>query len=125
MTRSRLCSVLLLVAAGAFSLGACSSSGGGGEPTKTVTNGKITVEAFDVHFDVSTIKTTAGPLQVTFVNKGALQHTFKIENTDFELKANGGKSDSGTVTLQKGTYKFECTVDGHASQGMKGDIEVS
>jgi plastocyanin len=109
-----------------FALGACSSSGGGNkEPTKTVTNGEITVEAFDIHFDVGAIKTTAGPLKVTFVNKGALEHTFKVNNTDFELKANAGQTKTGTVTLQKGTYEFECTVAGHAQQGMKGTIEVS
>lgn len=125
MTRFRLLSVLLVAVCAASLLGACSSSKSS-EPTKTVTNGKITVDAFDsLHFDVGTIKTTAGPLQVTLVNKGALQHTLKVEGTDFELKTNGGKSDTGTVTLAKGTYKFECTIPGHAQQGMKGTIEVS
>jgi plastocyanin len=116
----------LLVAGGAvLALGACSSSKGSSEPTKTVTDGKITVDAFDIHFDVGTIKTTAGPLEVTFTNKGSLEHAFKIEGTDLDLKANHGQTDTGTVTLQKGTYKYECTVDGHAQQGMKGEIEVS
>jgi plastocyanin len=125
MTRSRLLSVLLVAVCAAFLLGAC-SSGGSSEPTKTVTNGKITVNAYDsLHFDVGTIKTTAGPLQVTLVNKGALQHTFKVENTDFELKTSGGETKAGTVTLAKGTYKFECTIAGHAQAGMKGTIEVS
>ena len=55
------------------------------------------------------IKTTAGPLTVTFVNHGAQEHTFKIEGTSMLLKANGGKTTTGTVTLAKGTYNFECT----------------
>ena len=124
MTSRRFMSLLVAVCA-ALALGACSSSKGSSEPTKTVTDGKITVDAFDIHFDVGTIKTTAGPLEVTFTNKGALEHTFKIENTDLDLKANAGKTDTGTVTLEKGTYKYECTVAGHAQQGMKGEIEVS
>jgi plastocyanin len=107
-----------------FALGAC-SSGGKEQPAKTVTNGKITVTAYDIHFDVGDIKTTAGPLEVTLVNKGALEHTFKINNTDLELKANGGETKVGTVTLEKGTYEYECAIAGHASQGMKGTIEVS
>jgi plastocyanin len=89
------------------------------------TDGKITVDAFDIHFDVGTIKTTAGPLEVTFTNKGSLEHTFKIEGTDLDLKANHGKAVTGTVNLTKGTYKYECTVDAHAQDGMKGEIEVS
>ena len=113
---------MLLVAV--FALGACSSDKKA-EPTKTATNGEITVEAMDIHFDVGVIKATAGPLKVTLVNKGALEHTFAIKDTDFELKAKAGETKTGTVTLQKGTYTFECTIAGHAQQGMKGTIEVS
>ena len=116
---------LLVALAAVLVLGACSSSSKASEPTKTVTDRKITIDAFDIHFDVGTIKTTAGPLEVTFTNKGALEHTFTIEGTDLDLKANAGKTDTGTVTLEKGTYKYECTVAGHAQQGMKGEIEVS
>jgi plastocyanin len=125
MTSRRLIGLLVAICA-VFALGACSSSSKAGEPTKTVTDGKITVDGFDsLHFDVGTIKTTAGPLQVTFVNKGGLQHTFTVEGTDLDLKAGGGKTVAGTVTLAKGTYKYECTVAGHAQAGMKGEIEVS
>ena len=125
MTSRRFIGLLAAVCA-VFALGACSSSSkNSSEPTKTVTDGKITVDAFDIHFDVGTIKTAAGPLEVTFTNKGALEHTFKNENTDLDLKANPGKSETGTVTLAKGTYNYECTVPGHAQQGMKGQIEVS
>ena len=126
MTRFRLLSSLLVAVSAAFVLGACSSSNKTSEPTKTVTDGKITVESFDsFHFDVGTIKTTAGPLQVTLVNKGGMEHTFTIKNTDLDLKANGHETKTGTVTLQKGTYQYECTIPGHAQAGMKGTIEVS
>ena len=103
---------------------ACSSSKTS-EPTKTATNGAVTVNAFDIHFDVGEIKASAGPLKVTLVNHGAIEHDFKIDGTDMHLKANGGSTTSGTVTLSKGTYKFECTVPGHAAQGMKGTVVVS
>jgi plastocyanin len=118
---------LALVPALLVVLAACGSSGGGkSEPTKAATNGAITVDGFDdLHFDVGTITTTAGPLTVTFENKGAMDHTFKIEGTPLTLKAGGGKSATGTVTLKKGTYDFECTIPGHAAQGMKGKVIVS
>lgn len=123
MTSRRFMGLLVAICA-VLALGACSSSKSS-EPTKTVTDGKITIDAFDVHFDVGTIKTTAGPLEVTFTNKGALEHTFTIADTGLDLKAKSGKSSTGTVNLAKGTYKYECTVAGHAQQGMKGEIEVS
>jgi plastocyanin len=94
--------------------------------TRAATNGEITVCAYDIRFDVKTITTAAGPLKVTFVNKGSIAHTFKVENTDFELKAAGhNDSQVGTVSLNKGSYKFECTISGHAAAGMRGTIEVS
>ena len=124
MTR-RLVPVVLAVIA-PLALVACGGGGGGSsEPTKTAKDGAITIDAFDVHFDIGTIKTTAGPLTVTLNNKGAIQHTFKIEGTDLTLKTDGGKSATGTVTLKKGTYDFECTIPGHAAQGMKGKVVVS
>jgi plastocyanin len=121
--------MLVVVAALAtFGLGAC---GGGGSKscaakveTKTATAGAVTVCAGALSFDVNTINAKAGALKVTFDNDGNVYHTFKIKGTSLELKANGGKSATGTVTLAKGTYDFECTVPGHAAAGMKGKVVV-
>ena len=113
-----------LVVLAALVLAACSNSGGGSGPTKTATGGAITVGAADLKFDVGEIRAAPGPLTVTLVNHGAIQHTFKIDGTSLELKTNGGNSATGTVTLAKGTYDFECTVPGHKAQGMKGTVVV-
>jgi plastocyanin len=116
----------LTVVVGLAALAGCGSGGGStSEPPKTVTDGKITVGAYDIHFDVGDIKTAPGPLTITLDNHGAVQHTLKIKGTDLDLKANGGKSVTGTVDLAKGTYEFECTVPGRASQGMKGKVIVA
>ena len=130
MTR-RLSTILVLgaLALALAGLGACSSGGGAsGCPakvaTKTATGGAITVCGSDIKFDVSTINATAGPLKVTLTNGGSTYHTLKIANTSLYLKTNPGKTASGTVTLAKGTYDFECTVPGHAAAGMKGKIVV-
>jgi plastocyanin len=106
-------------------LSACGGGGGGGV-TKTATGGKITVGAYDIRFDVKTIKAAPGALTVTLVEHGALNHTFKIAGKNPELKVTSSKSsDTATYNLSKGTYSFDCTVPGHAAQGMKGKIEVA
>ena len=121
--------VLVLAALALGGLGACSSGGGAkGCPakvaTRTATAGAVTVCGSEIKFDVETIKAQPGPLKVTFVNGGSSYHTLEIKKTSLDLKANSGKTVSGTVTLSKGTYDFECTVAGHADAGMKGKIVV-
>jgi plastocyanin len=116
--------LVAIVALALGALGACGGSSKAAEPTKTVENGAITVAAFDVRFDVGVIKTAPGKLAVTFENNGSMQHDFKINGTSLLLKANAGKSATGSVTLAKGTYEFECTIPGHKGQGMKGTVEV-
>ena len=121
--------MLLLAALALTGLGAC-SSGGGSKPcpakvdTKAAAAGAITVCASEIKFDVKTITAQPGPLKVTFRNGGATYHTFTIKGTSLDLKLNPGKSATGTVTLSKGSYDFECTVSGHAAAGMKGKIVV-
>jgi len=122
MTRRHL-GTLAVVAA--LALGACSGGSSSAQPTKTASRGAITVGAYDIRFDVGEIKTTPGPLTVTLVNHGAVEHTFKIEGTSLQLKANPGTSVTGTVTLAAGTYTFECTIPGHAAAGMKGTVVVA
>ena len=124
-TPSRLFVACIVLPALVVALSACGGGGGGGV-TKTATGGKITVGAYDIRFDVKTIKTSAGPLTVTLVEHGALDHTFKIAGKSPELKVTSGKSSAtATYNLTKGTYSFECTIPGHAAQGMKGKIEVA
>jgi plastocyanin len=123
--RSRSFSAVVLALVAVLAFGACGGDSKE-EPAKTVENGEITVEAFDIHFDVGDIKTKAGPLTITLVNRGSLEHTLRIEDKDFELKVKGnGDEDTGTVDLEPGTYEYDCTIPGHASQGMKGEIQVS
>jgi plastocyanin len=109
-----------------LALAACGGGGGGGA-TKTATDGAVEVNAYDTpRFDVKTIKASPGPLKITLREQGSGEHNFTIKDKDFELKVDSGKRvASGTVTLPAGTYDFECTVPGHAAQGMKGKIVVA
>jgi len=122
MSRRVLASIVVLAS---LALAACGSSGGGSGVTKAATGGAVTVVASDIKFDVGKITASAGPLTVTLENHGAIEHTFKIDGTSLLLKTNAGASATGTVTLNKGTYDFECTIPGHKAQGMKGTVVVS
>lgn len=128
MMRGRTGTLVAVAALAVGGVGACGGGSGKSCPakigTKTATGGAISVCAGDLHFDVNTIKAAPGPLKITLVNDGAIYHTFKIEGTSLELKTNSGKSATGTVTLAKGSYKFECTVSGHKEAGMEGTVEV-
>ena len=123
MNRRAIVSLVVLAAA---ALGACGgSSGGTSGATKTATGGAVTVVATDTKFDVGKIEAAPGSLNVTLENHGALQHTFKIDGTSLLLTTSGGKSATGSVTLAKGTYDFECTIPGHKAAGMKGTVVVA
>ena len=117
-------------------LPACGGGGGGssssppcpeGGSPRAAVNGAVTICAFDpFRYDVKEITAPAGPLKVTLINKGSTRHTFTLSKTNLDL-VTPGKNDvaDGTVTLEKGEYKFECTEDAHASAGMTGKIVVS
>jgi plastocyanin len=116
--------VLLVAACG----GDDSSSGGG--KTVFATNGKVSVEAHDISFNVKQIDTTPGKLDVTLEEKGSLEHTFVVQNSDDKNVGNklivspGKGSQSGTFDLTPGTYTFFCDIPGHRGQGMEGKIVV-
>ena len=126
--------IILGLIAALVVLPACGGSSGGGDvakdcppatTTRAAQNGKVTVCGRDIKFDVKTITTPAGSLEITFINAGSIAHTFTIKAKNFDLDAGPGSKKTGSVQLDKGSYEFECTVQGHAQAGMKGTIEVS
>ena len=92
--------------------------------TRAAVDHKVTICAFDIRFDTQKITTTPGQLQVTLLQKGSLPHTFTVENTSMNLKVNGQKEATGTVTVAAGkTYTFFCETPGHRAS-MHGTIVV-
>jgi plastocyanin len=128
--RSRLVSLAAACVIAGGVLSACGGDSGGGGSTLTANNGKVTLEARDVKFDAKQIDATPGPLDVTLVEKGSLEHTFVVQDSarkavDGKLTVTpGNDSDSGTYDLQAGTYTFFCDIPGHRAQGMEGKIVV-
>jgi plastocyanin len=129
--RSRLvqCSAGVLIAA-AIVAGCGGDDDDGGGESVTASNGKVTVDAEDVKYDVDQIETAPGSLDVTLVEKGSLDHTFVVEDADGKkvdpklAVSTSTDEDSGTYDLDAGTYEFFCDVPGHRGQGMEGEIVV-
>jgi uncharacterized cupredoxin-like copper-binding protein len=85
---------------------------------------KVTVSATEFKFKLSATSAKK-PGAVTFVvkNNGHTSHDFEIDKKKTAL-LKPGKSATLTVTLAKGSYPYECTVQGHAALGMKGTFKV-
>lgn len=83
----------------------------------------VTVTATEFHFKLSKTSVVHGTVTFTVVNKGKLQHDFKIAGKKTPL-ISPGKSAKLTVTLKSGKFPYLCTVAGHAAAGMKGTLTV-
>jgi uncharacterized cupredoxin-like copper-binding protein len=79
----------------------------------------VTVKATEFKFALSRKSGHHGTIIFKVVNKGHIQHDFKIAGKK-TAKLGPGKSATLKVTLRKGRYKYICTVPGHAAAGMKG-----
>src|SRR5262245_28467259 len=111
-------------------LAACGGDDDGGGPTVSPTDSQIDVEAHDVKFNVGTIEAKPGSLDGTLLQKGNLDHTFVVEDSDGQtidpklLVTADTDDDSGSYDLQAGDYEFYCDIPGHRDQGMEGKIVV-
>jgi uncharacterized cupredoxin-like copper-binding protein len=74
---------------------------------------------------LSTNKVAAGTVTFKVKNTGVgLPHDFSINGKKTAMLS-PGKSATLVVTFKKGSYKYQCTVPGHAAGGMKGVLTVS
>ena len=86
---------------------------------------KISVKATEYHFALSaTSVSKPGTVAFKVKNAGHISHDFDIDGKKTALLS-PGKSAKLTVKFTKaGSYKYECTVSGHAALGMKGTFKV-
>jgi uncharacterized cupredoxin-like copper-binding protein len=99
-------------------------------PSPSAGEQKLTVTGVDFKFEPNTLTVHAGkPAEVVFDNGSSDNpHTFTLEGVgkSFELQADPGGSQSGTLpALKPGTYKFICSIPGHAQLGMTGTLTVT
>jgi uncharacterized cupredoxin-like copper-binding protein len=101
------------------------STGAPAAGAKTV---KVTEKEFAIALAGGT-KLTAGKYTFAVSNTGKIQHDLAVEGNGVkETKTpliNAGQSDSLSVDLKPGTYKFYCTVPGHEQSGMKVSVTVA
>jgi plastocyanin len=110
-------------------LAACGGSGSS-SPKETVPEGALVVKAVPtLRFDASEYgPITAGEVTIGYVNEDPIRHTLilakdgtKVANFKLEV-VKKGDVDSGTVTLEPGTYQVICDVPGH--NAMVADLIV-
>jgi len=84
----------------------------------------IKVSASEFKFALSKKSAHHGTVIFTVVNKGHISHDFKIAGKKTPL-LKPGKKATLKVTLKKGSFKYLCTVPGHAAAGMKGTFKAT
>jgi plastocyanin len=98
-------------------------SGGGGQtvPVSADPTGQL-------KFNTTSLTAKAGSDTFAFTNQAPIAHDFTIESSGGQKVAATpvftGGTKSVTATLKPGTYKFLCTVPGHAAAGMEGTLTV-
>jgi plastocyanin len=117
--------------AAALGLAACGGSSGSDEPAATLPpTVDLTVKAVPtIRWDKPSYTAPAGEIEVGLINEDSIRHDLVILDGDtkvgdLELITRArGDIDTGTVTLDAGTYTIFCIVPGHA--GMRSDLVVS
>ena len=97
------------------------SGGGGGEQLT------LAADKSQLKFDKSTLTAKAGKVTITMTNPSAFQHNVAIKggvNANGNVVGQGGKSVV-SIDLKPGKYTFFCSVDGHESAGMTGELDVN
>lgn len=86
-----------------------------------------TVNGKEFEFSTDKMVVKAGePVTITFKNEGRISHNLAIPELSVTTKTiQGGKTAEMTFTPEKpGTYRFICSVPGHAQAGMHGELIV-
>ena len=72
---------------------------------------------------------SAGPYTFKVSNKGKFAHDLVVDGPGVQDKTSAivapGSTGDLTVTLQKGSYEFYCSVDGHKDMGMDVTVQVT
>ena len=120
---------LLSFSASVALLAAC-GGGGTSAPAETLPAGALVVTAVSgLRFDAESYgPISAGDIVFGYQNEDSIRHTLIIAKADTKVPnfklvvAQKGDVDSGSVTLDAGTYTLICDVPGHGN--MKASLTV-
>jgi plastocyanin len=113
-------------------IGLLSSCGGGtSAPAETLPAGAMVVKAISgLRFDAAEYgPVKAGEVVIGYSNEDSIRHTLILAKDNMKVAnyklvvAKKGDVDSGTVTLDAGTYEVICDVPGHANMRAKLIVE--
>jgi plastocyanin len=111
--------------------GGAGAAGGGGGAAAAGGGSTVRVSADPsgaLKFNTTKLTAKAGSDSFDFTNDAPLSHDFTIESSSGQKVGATpifqGGTKSFTATLKPGTYKFLCTVPGHAAAGMEGTLTV-
>jgi uncharacterized cupredoxin-like copper-binding protein len=97
---------------------------GASEPGAHAAKARVSVTAKEFAFALRPTSAKHGRVTFTIKNAGKIEHDFKIAGKRTP-KIKPKKSATLTVGLRKGSYKYICTLPGHAASGMRGTFRVS
>jgi uncharacterized cupredoxin-like copper-binding protein len=121
---------VVLLAAAAVVIGGC----GGGSDGDTSTAGgteaageRITVVGKEFSYDPAALTLEAGqPFTIVLRNTGSIEHDITVDDAKFKLTVPGDNTrEKGLRVAKPGTYQFYCSLPGHKSAGMKGELTVT
>jgi plastocyanin len=92
-------------------------------------NSTLRVSGDEYSFDPNRVTVRgAGPITIRLRNTGDVAHNLRIERQGQDVGGTstlpGGRSGSGRVNLEHGSYEMICTVGDHAELGMTGELRV-
>jgi uncharacterized cupredoxin-like copper-binding protein len=88
-----------------------------------VTTIKVTEKSYKLILSAKTAKRGIVIFKVT--NTAAIQHDFSIKGRTTRKLSHGQSATLRVTFLRKGQYPYKCTVDHHASLGMKGVFTIT
>ncbi|MCW2676193.1 MAG: Copper binding protein plastocyanin/azurin family [Modestobacter sp.] len=116
----------------AVSLGALAACSGGAHAATAdgVAPAATQVSVTETEFSITMPQTlAAGSYTFAIRNTGAATHDLVVSQNGRDVATSPtippGGSASLSVTLQRGTYVFYCSIDGHRERGMQRTIQVS
>ncbi|TAK20785.1 MAG: nitrite reductase, copper-containing [Chloroflexota bacterium] len=110
---------------------ALASGRGGGAAAEKVAAAPLATGPFNLDVTATEFKFAppeitiggTGDLNITLINKGAIEHDFIVEGIDGKILAPAGQTVKGTFKLAKaGIYTYVCSIPGHKEAGMKGQL---
>jgi uncharacterized cupredoxin-like copper-binding protein len=93
-------------------------------PPASAAKTRVAVTAKEFKFALRPTRARHGSVTFAIKNAGKVAHDFKIAGKKTR-NIKPKRSTTLTVTLKKGSYKYVCTLPGHAASGMKGTFRVS